>query len=157
MAVAITLKQYLDDRDVSYDVVPHSPTMTSMQTAQEVHIPGDSVAKAVLLSGDERGYLLAVLPASHQLDVDTVADLMGETVEMATEDDMVDLFTDCALGAVPALGEAYGLPVIWDESLEDMSDIYFEGGDHTSLVRMSGEDFIRIMGDAKHSVISHHM
>ena len=157
MAIAITLKQYLSDHDITYDVVPHAPTMTSLQTAEIAHVPGDCLAKAVLLADGKRGYLLAVLPATHMLDVSRLADFVGRDLNMATEDDMADLFTDCAIGAVPALGEAYGLRVIWDDILEGMTDIYFEGGDHASLIHMSRDDFVRMMADAPHTIISHHI
>ena len=46
-------------------------------------------------------------------------------------------FTDCAHGAVPAIGECYGLDVIVDETIDKQPEIYFEGGDHTTLVRMT--------------------
>ena len=63
MAIAATFQRYLDQH-VMYDVIAHEPTMSSMRTAQACHIPGDCLAKAVVL-GDDSGYMLAVLPATH--------------------------------------------------------------------------------------------
>ena len=54
MAIALTLERYLDTKHVKYDVIAHEPTNSSMQTAQACHIPGDRLAKAVVLR-DEVG------------------------------------------------------------------------------------------------------
>ena len=64
MAIAPTFQRYLD-RHVSYDVIAHEPTMSSISTAQVCHIPGDCLAKGVVLR-DDSGYMLAVLPATHR-------------------------------------------------------------------------------------------
>ena len=60
----------------------------------------------------------------------------------------------CESGAVPALGEAYGLQVIWDDELQYTSDVYIEAGDHEHLIHLRGEDFRHIMEKLPHSVIS---
>jgi Ala-tRNA(Pro) deacylase len=44
----MTLQRYLDDRDVSYDVVTHSKTGSSSRSAQSSHISGNSLAKGVV-------------------------------------------------------------------------------------------------------------
>jgi Ala-tRNA(Pro) deacylase len=41
-----------------------------------------------------------------------------------------------------------------DESLEGRGDIYFEGGDHRTLVHLSGEQFHEIMAKVPHGRIS---
>jgi len=51
---------------------------------------------------------------------------------------------------VPALGAAYGLNVVVDDSLAQQPDIYFESGDHTNLVHISGTSFRKLMTDALH-------
>ena len=55
------------------------------------------------------------------------------------------LFDDCEQGAVPALGQVYGLPVIWDKSLEGLTSIYFESGDHQNLIRVDHGSFMQLM------------
>ena len=61
MSIALTLERYLDAKSVKYDVIAHEPTNSSIETAKTCRIPGDCLAKAVLLR-DEVGYALAVLP-----------------------------------------------------------------------------------------------
>jgi Ala-tRNA(Pro) deacylase len=59
------------------------------------------------------------------------------------------LFPDCEIGAVPVFGEAYGVPAMIEETLDDSRDIYCEGGDHRSLVHLDGSDFRMLMSNAE--------
>lgn len=70
---------------------------------------------------------------------------------LATEAEVGEIFDDCELGAVPPVGEAYGIDVMLDNSLNDCPDVYFEGGDHVHLVHVSGEDFRQLMPRAIHA------
>ena len=63
-------------------------------------------------------------------------------------------FQDCDVGAVPALSNAYGLDVIWDEQLTNASEIYIEAGDHENLIHMHGDAFCKLMEDLPHNIIS---
>ena len=68
---------------------------------------------------------------------------------MASEEQIETLFLDCEPGAVPALGAAYGLKVIVDDSLANEPEIYLEGGDHASLAHISGSTFQKLLADAR--------
>jgi Ala-tRNA(Pro) deacylase len=155
MAIALTLERYLDTKHVKYDVIAHEPTNSSMQTAEACHIPGDRLAKAVLLR-DEVGYALAVLPASHHIRLSELRRQFGDDVELATEREIADLFQDCVRGAIPVLGECYGLDVVVDDSIEEQPDVYFEGGDHATLVHMSHAQFAGLTATARHGCFSAH-
>ena len=155
MATAITLEQYLDRNGIAYDVLPHAPTRSSLRTAEASHVPADRLAKAVVLKKD-RGYLLAVLPASQQLEWKALGEWINQNLTLATEDEIAWLFPDCTPGAVPPIGEAYGIETIVDDSLTEQPDIYFEGGDHATLVHMAGPAFCQLMTGAKHGRFSSH-
>ena len=156
MGIAITLREYLDGTDFQYDVLPHIHTGSSSETAQASNISGDHIAKAVILE-DESGYLMAVIPATHRVDLGVLHKKLGRRVGLATETELEDLFMDCEPGAVPPLGQAYGIDVVVDDSLKELDDVYFEGGDHYDLVHLKGDDFAFLMEDAKHGAISHHV
>jgi Ala-tRNA(Pro) deacylase len=157
MAVAITVKQFLSNRNVSYETLFHDRTETALESASVAHIPAESLAKAVLLTSSSGEFLLAVLPATHHLEMDRISQYLGIDVYLASEDDMAELFTDCAVGAIPPAGKAYGLKTVWDDSLSNIDDIYFEGGDHNTLVHVNKDAFLRIMSDSEHTVLSHHL
>lgn len=148
MAIAITLQAYLDNQHIDYDVVTHRHTESAIETAAASHIASERIAKAVLLKGDD-GYLLAVLPASHRIQLHDLEDWLQQDLALATEAEIGELFEDCDLGAVPAIGAAYGVDVIFDDSLTSQPDVYFEGGDHASLVHVTSKRFESLMGDAR--------
>ncbi len=150
MGIAITLAQYLAERGVRYDVVEHPHTATALESARTSHIALNRLAKAVVLKGDE-GFALAVLPASSHIQFSQLHEQLGTDVDMASEEQIETLFHDCEPGAVPALGAAYGLKVIVDDSLASEPEIYFEGGDHASLVHVSGITFRELLADARHA------
>jgi Ala-tRNA(Pro) deacylase len=155
MAIAITLEKYLQKHGVEYDIMAHPRTYTSMETAQVSHVPGDRLAKSVLLR-DASGYLVAVVPATHKLDLGQIGQLLERPVEMASETEVGALFGDCDFGAIPPCGSAYGIETVVDDALIRQRDIWFEAGDHEELIHVGGEQFDALMGAADHGRISHH-
>ncbi len=152
MALAPTLQKHLD-QNVTYEVITHDPTMSSTRTAQACHVSGDRLAKAIVLRRDGR-YLLAVLPASHHIRLPDLRQQVGDDVSLADETEIERLFPDCAIGAVPAVGECYELDVIVDDSIQEQPEVYIEGGDHASLVHISQAQFARLMSGARHGRFS---
>lgn len=157
MAMAETLTRYLQAQDASYDLLHHAHTATSMEAAQAAHIPGDQLAKTVLLE-DDGGYLVAVLPATHRIDLGELHRQLNRQLGLATESEMSQLFMDCELGAVPPIGPAYGIDTIVDDSLAEQIEVYFDAGDHEQLVHVSGETFSNLLGnDVAYASFSHHV
>jgi len=103
---------------------------------------------------DEKGYVVSVLPSSHRLDLDWVNETLGRDLEMANEDELPGLFQDCEVGAVPALSNAYGIDVIWDDQLTSISELYIEAGDHENLIHVQGDSLRALIDDLPHDVIS---
>lgn len=153
MAIAPTLQKYLDQK-VAYEVMTHEPTMSSTRTAQACGISGDRLAKGIVLRHNG-GYMLAVLPASYHIRLDDLRKQIGDDLDLAKEDDVARLFRDCARGAVPPVGECYGLDVVVDDSIEQQPEVYMEAGDHATLVHMDRTQFAELMIDAQHARFSH--
>ncbi len=144
MGIAPTLQKYLEDHGIEYDVLTHTQTSYSSGTAAASHVSGDCLAKGVVVKRD-KGYLLAIVPASSRVELEELGRWLKQPVEMATEEEISALFQDCDMGAVPPVGDAYGLRAVVDESLDGHEDVYLEGGDHRTLVHLSGTQFHRLM------------
>ena len=154
MTIARKLQSYIDGQGIAYDTVAHNRTATSSQAAQAAHIPGSKLAKSVVVH-HETGYVLAVVPSTHRIELSRLQDVIEKRLGLASEDEIGSLFSDCDIGAVPPVGSAYDVPVILDESLGDAKEVYFEGGDHRTLVHVSGADFLNLMKDARVAKFSH--
>ncbi|MHB8745340.1 MAG: aminoacyl-tRNA deacylase [Gammaproteobacteria bacterium] len=153
MAIANRLRQYMKEQGVEFEVIRHPRSGSSMQSAEVAHIPGDKLAKAVVLE-DEQGYLMAVVPATHRIELGALHRELRRELGLATEREIRELFWDCQSGAIPPTGAAYGIETILDDSLADKADVYFEAGDHEELVHVSAEQFRNLMAGIDHARIS---
>jgi Ala-tRNA(Pro) deacylase len=156
VSIATSVQSYLARERVTYETLEHVPTSDSMHSAQAAHIPGDRLAKCVLLE-DEFGFLMAVIPATHRVDLGALHRTLDRNLGLATDRALIELFKDCEPGAVPPLGPAYGIDTILDERLFDAPDIYFEAGDHQALIHLHSSEFLRLMNDVPRGRISHHV
>lgn len=156
MSLGRKCKEYLKDSGVDFEILEHRRTDTSSMTAKEAHIPGDRLAKGVVLHHDG-GYLLVVLPSTHHVELGTLERTVGCRLDLATETEVGSVFADCALGAIPPTGLAYDLETLVDEELDRQPEVYFESGDHRTLVRVTGEGFRRLMASAQYTQFSHHV
>ena len=75
---------------------------------------------------------------------------------LATETELADLFTDCEPGAIPPIGEAYGMTTVVDNNLDDCNDVYIEAGNHTDLLHISGNAFRQLVEHSRHASICVH-
>lgn len=149
MTIATRLKEHLDARGLPFDTIPHPFAATASECAEAAHVPGDHLAKSVLIHMEE-GPMLAVLPSNHQVDLSALQAKMGRRLGLAAETEISEVFDDCDLGAAPPVGQAYGVPTIVDNSLNGLNKIWFEAGDHMTLIEMRGKDFDRLMRRADH-------
>jgi Ala-tRNA(Pro) deacylase len=156
MTVAASVVRILTDHGAEYELVAHPKSYTSMESASAAHVPQDHIAKGVLLR-DGLGFVLAVIPASEWVDLRRLQEILGRELRIASETEVDQLFNDCDPGAIPPLGEAYGLEMVLDESLTSLSSIYFEGGDHEHLVRLGGDQFNTLMRGVRRGHISNAM
>jgi Ala-tRNA(Pro) deacylase len=135
------LDEFLTSHGVSYTRMPHRPVYTANRVAQTLHVRGQEMAKTVLVRTDH-GHVLAVLPATHRVDLERLRqDLHEEHVGLATEGEMEQLFPDCERGAMPPFGSLYQLPTVVDESLAADEEIVFEGQNHEEAIRMTYRDY----------------
>jgi len=155
MSVSVAVQNCMMRLGIHYEVIRHSSTSDSMHTAHAAHIPGDQLAKSVMLE-DELGFLMAVVPATHKVELGTLRRQLNRRLGLATELELAELFTDCKPGAIPPLGTAYGIETVLDESLAECEDIYFEAGDHRDVVHVTGKDFLMLLAGSRRGRFSHH-
>ncbi len=155
MPISTRIKQHLEVNNVPYSLVTHPSSYTAQGAAAVMHVSGREVAKTVVVQAG-RDYCLVVLPASLHVKPEKLAQVIGRTTHLATEDEFISLFPDCELGAMPPLGELYGLTVYVDESLAADKEIIFNAGTHRDAIRMNYEDFVRLAKPIICSIATRH-
>ena len=138
------LDQFLTEREVPFERMLHPPASTATRVAECLHVPGKDVAKSVLLR-TTHGYVLAVLPATFRVDLDRMRRELGEPeMEVACEQEIEQIFTDCERGAMPPFGSLYRLRTIVDEHLAEDDKIVFDAQSHEEAIRMRYRDFAKL-------------
>ena len=140
-----TLTKFLDDNDVKYVTIRHSIAYTAQQIAESAHIPGNEMAKTVMVKLDGR-LAMAVLRGTDKVDVDLLRGAAGaKDAELAGEVQFQGRFPGVELGAMPPFGNLYDMPVYVDEGLTRDERIAFNAGSHSELIQLNYADFERLV------------
>jgi Ala-tRNA(Pro) deacylase len=137
----MSIRDYLRNCRVPFETLLHGPMPSATRVAHSLHVPGRQVAKSVLLRAGE-GYVLAVLPATHRVDLGRIGEVLAaRDIRLATEDELERVFVDCERGAVPPFGKLYGVPTVVDTTLAGCAEIVVEGNARHEGVRMRYRDY----------------
>ncbi len=144
MAILRSLRSLLEDHHVPYEVHVHRLSYTARDTAVADHIPPSEMAKVLVLRGRDQ-LLMAVLPASHTLDLECLRKTVGDPqLRLAAERELVEACPACEAGAIPPFGQLFDMPLWVDDSLGRERETVFNGGNHCETVHVAYEDFVRI-------------
>src|SRR5207248_4475610 len=134
---------YLAEQRVNFETLVHAPAFSAQKRAKYLRVPGRQVAKCVLLWAPG-GLVLAVLPATRQVDTARLAHALGGPVRVADREEVASVFRDCEWGVVPPFGTLYGLPTLLEDSLSPADMIVFVGHTHVEAIRIRCADFERL-------------
>jgi Ala-tRNA(Pro) deacylase len=144
MPIPQRIRDYLDSQNVSYETLHHSEAFTAQEVAHSLHVSGKKCVKAVVAEGD-RKLVIVVMPASHRLNFQELKlTLKVNQLEMLVESELVGLFPDCDLGAVPPFGNLYGIDVWVDRAVASAERVLFCAGTHEDCIRMRYSDFAKL-------------
>ena len=142
------VEAYLREQRVPFESQHHRVTFTAQEVAASEHLPGDVVAKVVMVFADADMVML-VLPASHRANLSKVAAELGViNVWLADEHEFSEIFRDCEIGAMPPFGNLYGVPVYVDRTLAEDEVIVFQAGTHSDTISMRYADYARLVQPA---------
>ncbi len=143
MAIAKKLLNYLDKNKVKYEVVEHRKVFTAYDAAATMHKKLSQIAKNLLVKAD-KDFIMAILPASRNLDLKKLAKAAGaKKAELPSERVMTNRFK-VKPGALPAFGGLYKLPVYVDRSLLKEKKVVFSSGDFQASIEMSVKDYLKL-------------
>jgi Ala-tRNA(Pro) deacylase len=143
------LTRFLDEQRIDYETIEHEQTFSSAEEARAAGVAPDHAAKTVLLrEGDD--YRLAVIPASHRLDLHKAREILGASgkLRLATEEEMATDFEAFEVGALPPFGPLVPAPEVADRRLLEHDRVLCTGGDHRHSVLVDPNEIVRV-ADAK--------
>jgi Ala-tRNA(Pro) deacylase len=142
--ISTRLKNLLEQNGIPFEVVPHDPAFTAQQLAARMHVPGREFVKTVVVRVDGR-YALAAVPAHRLVDEKALARVAraGRCV-LASEAEFRELFPDCELGAMPPVGNLYGLETYVDAEVTRDETVVANAGTHAEAIRVRYADLARL-------------
>lgn len=145
MASPLWIRKMLELRGIPFEELRHPEAYTTQEVAQSEHVSGHRVAKVVVIMADGRPVEL-VLPASRHVDLDRVRTILhAHEVRLATEAEMEHYFTDCEVGAIPALRHWKEVEVLMDRTLNVEGPILFQAGTHADAIRLNYRDWYEMV------------
>jgi Ala-tRNA(Pro) deacylase len=144
MPILKKLKELFDQAKVPYEIFNHPLAYTAQEIAAKQHVPGNEIAKVVMLEVDG-SLVMAVIAGNHKIGLDDVRASLGALhVRLATEDEFLSRFPGCEIGAMPPFGHLFGLKTVVDPALAKDEHIYFNAGNHVQTVRLRYKDFLAL-------------
>jgi HD-like signal output (HDOD) protein/prolyl-tRNA editing enzyme YbaK/EbsC (Cys-tRNA(Pro) deacylase) len=152
MSTSIAIRQFLDNfvqetPGAQYALVPCPWDAQGRWQADRGKIPPAAVARPVILR-DEQGTVMAVIPLTDRLNLETVNAHLRRRLQLARKEDYARVFADCSAFILPALGKLYDLPMVIDNSLLLNDFVYVSSGDNEELIRLTAKDFQRLCAGA---------
>jgi len=131
------LLEWLAGHDVEFEVHEHALAMTARSTAKAEGVDAHTFAKVVAVRTPDTRSAFLVIETTDRLYLPKAALALGvDTVRLLNEGELAALAPSCEIGAVPAIGSLYGVPMVADYAIRDDRDISFNAGSHSCSVRV---------------------
>jgi Ala-tRNA(Pro) deacylase len=142
MAIPKKLLSYLDKTKIGYKIIRHKTVYTAYDAAQTMRAKLSEIAKTLVIKADKI-YVLAVLPASRNLDLGKLKKILkAKKIGIAKENVMKKIFK-VRPGAVTPFGEIYKIPVYVDKALLRAKKIVAGAGTFEDSVVMTAKNFLK--------------
>lgn len=131
------LLAWLESRGIEHEVHEHTLAYTAMETARAEGVDPHSFAKVVGIETDDGRRVLLVVDATDHVSLTKASrELETRHVRLLEEAELTQLAPGCDAGAIPAVGELFGVPMLADFAVRDDRDISFNAGTHRYSVRV---------------------
>lgn len=140
MTVFSAITTLLDQHKIRYNVLHHTPTPTSADSAAARGEPLRIGAKALVLKTDDQ-FCLFVLPADKKLDTKKIKAIVScKSLRFATTEELIAQ-TTLPPGAIPPFGSLLKLPMYVDQMLFEEEFMAFNAGSLEISIKMKTADY----------------
>jgi Ala-tRNA(Pro) deacylase len=132
---------YLREHGVRFEHFVHGRVIAAQRLAAAEHVPGDRVAKVVVVSVDGR-LALAVVSATDHANMAALREaLRANEVHLVPEGRFAERFWPCEPGAEPPLS-LFGVPIYVDASLARQPWLLMRGGTHEDAIQVDTDEWL---------------
>ena len=136
LGIAYELREYAVDPD----------DLSAAKVAAAIGLPLEQVFKTLVVRGDRRGVVLAVVPGDQEFDFKALARLTGDRhVEMVPLKEVQGL-TGYIRGGVTALACKKDYPVFVDETMQLFDVVAVSAGIRGMQIVLKPDDYLRATG-----------
>ena len=140
------LLDWLASHDVEYEVHEHPVSFTARATAHAEGVDPAAFAKVVVVTMDGQHALL-VVDATDRVDLRKARQQLGvHDIRLLSEAELAQLAPDMELGALPAVGQLFDVPMYADPAIGENDVISFNAGSHRFAVRVERAAWERATG-----------
>lgn len=137
------IKNFLIKNKIKHEILKHKTVYTAYDLANTLKKKLNEVAKTLVIRVD-KGHVLVVLPASHQVDFKVLKKILkAKKIDIDRENVMVKLFK-VKPGAISAIhGKINKIPVYVDKSLTKVKKIVAQAGSFEESLHLTAKEFIK--------------
>lgn len=121
-------------------------THTSQQAADAIGCDVAQIAKSIIFRGSQSGRAVLVIASGrNRIDEKKIRALLGEKIERATPDFVLDM-TGFEVGGVPPVAHAQPCTVFIDQQLRAFPTIWAAGGTGNAVFEIGFDEMVRLSG-----------
>lgn len=147
MSIPAKVLRHLEKLKIKYKPVKHRTVYTAYDAAATMKAKLGEIAKTLHIVADKK-HILAVVPASHMLDLGKLKKLLkAKTAEIAKEKYMIKVFgSKKGSSVVPFFGLYKNVGVWVDRGFSRAKRVIIGGGTFQDSMEMKVKDFLRAAG-----------
>ncbi|MGX6979712.1 Cys-tRNA(Pro) deacylase [Vagococcus elongatus] len=120
--------------------------LTAGDVAERLGIPAENIFKTLVAVGNKTGYLVAVIPSNHELDLKKLAKASGnKKVEMLPLKEL-ETVTGYIRGGCSPLGMKKQFPTYLHQSAETLEVVYVSAGKRGLQMSLNPQDLKKVVG-----------
>ena len=142
-----SLLRWLDDKRIDYEVHEHPRSLTALATARAEGVDPRTFGKVIWVRTAEGMDALIVIDAEDHLDLRKAREVLKSSkVTLVEEEEIRALAPDCDAGAMPAVGDLFGVPTYADIAFASEPEFSFNAGSHSHAVRVDRAAWEQALG-----------
>jgi prolyl-tRNA editing enzyme YbaK/EbsC (Cys-tRNA(Pro) deacylase) len=141
------LRAFLEMNSVAPEfIVPGHPMPTVSLAAAAIGVHEDRIIKSVLFKAPTGEVVLAIAAGTARIDRHRLAEVAGIPGLKLADAETVLAVTGYPAGGVAPVGHVTRIPVVVDQRVMDMGDVFGGAGTEEALLQIAPADIVRLTG-----------